>query len=139
MKKIILTSFIAILSFITVVMADEPPKPNLKDHPELREQMNQMVLSMFDIDIMIHKTHETDYEILQEDAERILKALQEIRKKDPQGVFYSHLKKVEEPTSLLLKYSKKKDPTALKYTNQIFNACFQCHSVFRKNPLYKTQ
>ena len=109
---------------------------SLKQRPELREQMDKMILSMFDIDIMMNKTHELDYEILQEDAERILQAIGEIRAKDRHKIFYKHLKNLEEPTQELLKYSKKQDPLVSKYADQIFDACFKCHSIYRKNPLY---
>jgi len=139
MKKFATISLILTLTLASIAMAKTLSKPQLTDlkkRPELREQMDKMILSMFDMDIMIHKTQTADYDILKEDAERILQAIQEIRAKDPDSILYKHLKNLEEPTSLLLKYAKKQDPRALKYPEQIFSACFQCHSVYRKNPLY---
>lgn len=140
MKKLILSTLLMTLAFIGIIYAGSDVEHGtlrpLKQRPELREQMNKMILSMFDIDIMMHKTREIDYEILQEDAERILQAIGEIRAKDRRNIFYKHLKNLEEPTQQLLKHSKKQSPLVSKYADQIFDACFRCHSVYRKNPLY---
>ena len=139
MKKIIIFGLFITFVFAATVMARSLSAPKLRDlkqRPELREQMDKMILSMFDMDIMVNKTKTADYDILKEDAERILQAIQEIRAKDPKGVFYDHLKKLEEPTELLLKYAKKRNPLAMNYPEKIFDACFQCHGVYRENPLY---
>ena len=97
----------------------------------LRDQMDKMILSVADMDIMVNKNKELDYEILQEDAERILEALKHISRLDKNGHFKSHILHVKEPAQNMLKYAKKQDSRAGQYPEQIFNACFKCHAENR--------
>lgn len=133
MKKILITSaVIALLS--TSVLA----KTVTKNSMTLRDQMDSMILSVADMDIMVNKNQETDFAILAEDAQRILDALVNIKALDKAGVFTKHITNLEKPAQALLKLAKKQDPLASAYPEQIFNACFKCHSEHRAQPVFKS-
>lgn len=118
----------------------EQPQINNPSKPEtLRDQMDKMIISVADLDIMVNKNKELDYEILQEDAERILDALKHISRLDKNGRFKKHVAHVKEPTQNLLKYAKQKDSRAGDYPEQIFNACFKCHAENRSPNFLKAK
>lgn len=101
----------------------------------LREQMDSMILSVADMDIMVSKGESLDYSILVEDAERILAALQKIRGLDKQGLFKTDVASLEKLAQNLLKYAKAKDARAGKLPEEIFTACFKCHTEHRAQPM----
>lgn len=135
--------FIVIIVMMTSIvqarplMKDEKVDPKIKE--SLRDQMDKMIMSVFDMDVMLHKNQELDYEILEEDAQRILEAIQKIKVLDENKVFVDDVKKLEEPTRKLLHYSKKKSVKARKYPQEIFDACFKCHTQHRDQPLFSPQ
>ena len=108
-------------------------KIKLEGQPALREQMGKMILSVADMDIMVNKEQVTDFEILQEDATRILEAVENIKKLDTMGIFKKHIKNLEAPTRKMLEFAKQKDIRATQYPDKIFEACFKCHAVHRDN------
>lgn len=99
----------------------------------LKSQMNSMIVSIADLDILTNRDEIADYEIFIEDAERILKAISEIRAIDANGVYKQMLDDLETPTRKLKEYSLQKDSRAMKIPDQIFNACFRCHQTHRDN------
>ncbi len=99
----------------------------------LKAQMNHMIVSIADLDILTNRDEIADYEIFIEDADRILKAVAEIRAIDTSGVYKQMLEDLETPTLKLKEYSLKKDSRAMKMPDQIFNACFRCHQTHRDN------
>lgn len=100
----------------------------------LKKQMNHMIVSIADLDILTNRDEIADYEIFIEDANRILQAIAEIRLLDTSGVYKKMLSDLETPTLKLKEYSLKKDPKAMAMPDQIFNACFKCHQTHRDNP-----
>lgn len=108
-------------------------KTKLEGQPQLREQMGKMILSVADMDIMVNREQIIDFEILEEDAKRILEAVENIKKIDTTGIFKKHIKNLETPTRKMLELVKKKDVKATLYPDKIFEACFKCHSVHRDN------
>lgn len=109
-------------------------KELLAKDENLKTHMDKMIISMADLDILINRDQIVDFEIFEEDAKRILDAIEKIRKLDNQNIFKSELRELEKPTKKLYYYSKKKDKRATKYTDKIFNACFKCHKTHRKDP-----
>jgi hypothetical protein len=107
--------------------------PSVKNEV-MHEQMDNMILSVADMDKMTAKGGDLDYDILKEDAQRILTALQKIKVADRQHQFGSHIANVEKPAQNLLKYANLKDPRAGQYPQEIFEACFKCHADFRRDP-----
>ena len=97
----------------------------------LKKQMNQLIVSIADLDILTNRDEIADYEIFIEDADRILKAVGEIRAIDTSGVFKQMLDDLETPTLKLKELSLKKDKRAMLVPDQIFNACFRCHQTHR--------
>jgi hypothetical protein len=108
-------------------------KTKLEGQPLLREQMGKMILSVADMDIMVNREQIVDFEILQEDAARILEAVETIKKIDTTGIFKKHIKNLEMPTRKMLDLAKQKNVKATLYPDKIFEACFKCHSVHRDN------
>lgn len=100
----------------------------------LKTQMSHMIVSIADLDILTNRDEIADYEIFIEDADRILKAVGEIRAIDTSGVYTKMLDALETPTLKLKEYSLKKDQRAMAMPDQIFNACFRCHQTHRDNP-----
>lgn len=133
MKKLIVL-FMTCVLIGSVAMAKpltEKQVQHLKSKPTLRGEMDKMILSIADMDILVNRDHIADYEIFQEDAKRILKSIAQIRKIDPQGVFEPFMRHLESLTRKFLYYSKKKDRRAMEYPEKIFNACFNCHTKHR--------
>jgi len=106
-------------------------KSKLEGQPTLRAQMDKMVISIADLDILVNRDKLADYDIFIEDAQRILNAITDIRKIDEAKAYEPFLQDLETPTFKLLKYSIKRDKRAMKYTEKIFNACFRCHQENR--------
>lgn len=134
MKQFTFVFFLTLLTFINSPAQAHPLDPNQKSNPSLIEQMDKMILSVADLDILVNRDKVMDYEIMTEDAKRILDAVKNIRAIDKNGVFKKFLDQLEKPATKLHHYSLKKDPRAKKYTEGVFNACFQCHQTHRKNP-----
>lgn len=103
----------------------------MKSQPTLRDQMDKMILSIADLDILVNRDKITDYEIFKEDAQRILDSLKKMREIDSTGIFKPYFDQLEKPTQQLLKYSTEKNPKAMAYPEKIFNACFKCHQANR--------
>ena len=136
MNKWILNSILTLTLAFGAVSVDAKPlteaqQAALKDNKKLRDQMNSMVVSIADLDILINRDNVMDYDIFQDDAERILKAIAKIRKLDDGKVYKPFLDQLEKPAQNLLNYSKAKDPKAKEATNAIFDACFSCHKAHR--------
>lgn len=134
MKQFIFILILTLFTFINSPAQAHPLTPDQKSNPTLIEQMDKMILSVADLDILVNRDKVMDYEIMTEDAKRILDAVKGIRTLDKNGVFKKFLDQLEKPTAKLHQYSLKKDPKAKKYTDAVFNACFQCHQAHRKNP-----
>lgn len=130
-KILIVFGFILLNSFNAW---SHPLSGTQKNNTSLIEQMDKMILSVADLDILVNRDKIMDYEIMAEDAKRILNAVENIRKIDKNGVFKKFLDKLEKPARKLHEFSLKKDARASQYTGAIFNACFQCHQTHRKNP-----
>ncbi len=103
----------------------------VENYETLRDQMDAMVLSIADLDILINRDKVLDYDIFKEDAERILNSIDKIRGLDPEGIFEPYIKQLEKHAQKLLYYAIKKDEKALKYPQKIFDTCFQCHQKHR--------
>ncbi|MCP5464060.1 MAG: hypothetical protein H7A33_03450 [Deltaproteobacteria bacterium] len=128
--------FCLIIGFFAATLAQAKPlsskqQKNLVNQESLRDQMSKMIISLADLDILVNRDKVQDYEIFQEDAERILAAIKKIRELDKDKVFEPFLKDLEKPTENLLKYSVQKSEKALRYPEEIFNACFRCHQAKR--------
>lgn len=134
MKKL----FALTLLFVTYSLTASAFELNAKDkqtyqgNAPLRDQMDKMILSVADMDLMINRDREIDYDILKEDAERILKTIAAIRALDKERLLKKPLDQLESPTKAMLKYSQKRDPRVAKYPEKVFNACFQCHANHRQ-------
>lgn len=135
MLKILVAAFLIIVLGAPNIQA----RPlNTKDHEkvvqnkDLKNEMDKMIISIADLDILVNRDKVADYEIFIEDAERILTSVQKIRSLDKEKVFKPFLDELEDHAEKLLKYSKKKDERAMKYPEKIFNACFKCHQKNRK-------
>ena len=127
--------FLAAVIVLWSVTAQAHPLSTMqKGNSSLVEQMDKMILSVADLDILVNRDKVMDYDIMTEDAKRILMAVENIRKLDTQGIFKKFLDRLEKPAQKLHDFSKKKDNRAAKYTAEIFNACFNCHQTHRKNP-----
>lgn len=126
-------------TLILTLSATAQARPlSAKDHSklttqkELKAEMDKMIISVADLDILVNRDKIADYEIFIEDAERILQSVKTIRKIDQDKLFKPFLDELEDHAQKLLKYSQKKDERALKYPEKIFNACFKCHQKNRK-------
>lgn len=132
MKKLIVTAALVAISTLALAYPlGEKQRKAFAQNKALSEQMNKMIMSFVDMDIMMNRERELDFEILKEDAETILKAVAEIRALDKDKVFKKNLNALENPTRKMLEYSNRRDPRAGKYPEQIFNACFKCHADHR--------
>lgn len=100
---------------------------------QLREQMVQFLVSMSDLDAVVNRDQEIDYDLFMEDAQRILSTIDRVRKIDTAGVFKKELDKLEKLNKKFYQYSMEHNPKAAKYPEQIFNVCFECHRVHRDN------
>ncbi len=133
MKKLII--FLSVFVAFTTAAHADPLTPKqtekLVGQETLRDQMDKMILSIADMDILVNRDQIADYEVFIEDADRILKAIVEIRKLDKAGVFTDFLNRLEKPTKSLFKYATAKDAKAMQYPEEIFNACFACHQKHR--------
>lgn len=108
-------------------------KQEQKDQKALKKQMNKMIISIADLDILVNRDNIVDWEIYIDDADRILNAIAEIRKIDKVGVYKKLLNDLETPTKKLKLYSEQKDLRATKQPDMIFDACFKCHQIHRKS------
>lgn len=116
---------------LTKTQKEELNAQDAKQQGFLQKQMNHMIVSIADLDILTNRDEIADYEIFIEDADRILKAIGEIRAIDTSGVYKKMLDDLETPTLKLKELSLKKDKRAMKIPDQIFNACFKCHQTHR--------
>lgn len=105
----------------------------LKDRDALRKQMVQLLMRVADLDILVNRDHETDYDLFKEDAKGILEILDIIKAMDKEKLFKKELRAVEKPTRKLLHYSEQENPKAANTTADIMNACFRCHAMYRDN------
>lgn len=138
MSFLILVAFSLFTTFTNPLSAkplDEKQKQELKSptNENLRDQMNKMIISIADLDILANRDETADFEIFIEDADRILKAIAEIRKLDKAGIYTKLLDDLETPTRKLKELSLEKNQKAMEMPEQIFNACFQCHQTHRKS------
>jgi len=134
MKKALILLAVICLAFSQIVWAkplSEKKQAIVKEEGTLRHQMDLMILSIADLDILTNRDKIADFEIFIQDANRILASIVRIRKIDSHNVYEPFLKKLEKPTKKLLHYSKLKDVKAMKYPEKIFNACFSCHQAHR--------
>lgn len=133
MKKIFI--FLSVFLAVTGIVNADPLTPKQQEklavQPSLRDEMDKMILSIADMDILLNRDKVADYEIFVEDADRILKSIAAIRKMDKSGVFKDFLNRLEKPTKSLFKYATAKDARAMQYPEEIFNACFSCHQKHR--------
>lgn len=109
----------------------EKQSRQIKSYPQLRGEMDKMILSIADLDILVNRNQVADYEIFKQDAQRILDAVAQMRKIDTAGIFKNDLDDLEKPTTQLLSYSEKNDSKAMGYPEKIFDACFKCHQQHR--------
>lgn len=133
MKKVI-SILMVMMVFSSIVFAyplTDRQNRQIKSYPQLRGEMNKMILSIADLDILVNRNQVADFDIFKEDAQRILDAVAQMRTIDATGIFKSFIDDLERPTKKLLSYSNKKDKKAMEYPEVIFNACFNCHKAHR--------
>ena len=129
-----LALLVAVVAVANPLSEEQKAKLNTQSHAtqkNLRGQMNQMIVSIADLDILTNRDQIADYELFVQDADRILQAIGEVRKIDTSGVFKSLLDELEKPTQKLKDYSLKKDKRAMDVPDEIFNVCFKCHATHR--------
>lgn len=134
MTKVIFI-FLGLFLFVSATSFAKPlsdkQKQVLETQPGLRDEMGKMIISLADLDILVNRDRVVDFEIFQDDAQRILDAIARIRKLDAGQVYKPFLDRLSKPTQKLLEASKIQDPRASKYPEEIFNACFKCHQAHR--------
>lgn len=112
--------------------SEAKPHADLDTHgSQLREQMVQFLVSMSDLDAIVNRDQDIDYELFMEDAQRILSTIDQVRKIDATGVFKKELDKLEKLNKKFFQYSMDHNPKAAKYPEKIFNVCFECHRAHR--------
>lgn len=131
-----MTLVAAVLAALVAAGAQAYPtmteKSSVPNYSELKTHMDKMILSAADMDIMVNKNRELDYDILGDDARMILDAVAKIRGIDKGKAFAPHLRHLEAAAKKLQRAAVKRDPKAGDYANRVFETCFSCHAEFRK-------
>lgn len=127
--SVLLSVLFAAAAWAYPTMTEKPAVPN---YSELKTQMDKMILSAADMDIMVNKNRELDFDILGDDARAILDAVAKIREIDKGKAFAPHLRHLEGAAKKLQRAAVKRDPKAGDYANRVFETCFSCHAEFRK-------
>lgn len=130
------TTFFVLCSLLTGLVFAYPLSEGERDKivssSGLVDDMRAMMAAMFELESHVVGGAPIRYDVLEGDADRILEAVEAIRKKDKTRVFKRHLDDLAKDARRIYRYARKKDPRVKSAVDAAYESCFQCHAEFRK-------